>query len=71
MVINSMDGVAMCYLAQQHYDEAVQVLEQAFALLPNILHGPRYRYLHTSLSKHWQEAKTGQSTTIVAQADVI
>lgn len=42
-----------------HYDEAVQILEQALALLPNILHGPRYSYLYASIHKGEIEVNTG------------
>ncbi len=58
--LNSVDGLAMTYLARQEYDKATQILIQALADLPRIQNASNYDYLVNSLANHLQAAKEGQ-----------
>lgn len=71
MVINSMDGLAMSYIAQRDYNQAIQVLEAAIEKLPLIVNVPLFAYHEQSLNKHWQEAKSGQELLFLPQAELI
>jgi hypothetical protein len=58
--LNAMDGLAMTFLADQRYNQATEVLEQALNMLPNVWQSANYTYLQGSLSEHLLEARRGQ-----------
>ena len=58
--LNAMDGLAMLYLAQQAYANAVAVLEDALLVLPRITTAANYNYLQHSLNLHLQDALAKQ-----------
>jgi hypothetical protein len=65
--LNTMDGLAMTYLAQGRYGEALAILEQALADLPTIADKPQFAYLEMTLTRHVSEAK--QKVQIAGSAD--
>ena len=56
-----MDGLAMTYLASKQYTQAMTVLQQALAALPEVASLPNYDYLQQSLTKHLEEAEKSQT----------
>lgn len=60
--LNAIDGLAMAYLAQKQFTQAVEVLEVALQDLPRIKAMPNYAYLSKSLNEHLQQAKAGQAS---------
>ncbi len=58
--LNAMDGLAMTLLADQRYDQAGNVLEQALTTLPAVRDSSNYNYLNRSLNEHLNEARSGQ-----------
>lgn len=59
--LNAMDGLAMTYLASKQYTQAMTVLQQALAALPEVASLPNYDYLQQSLTKHLEEAEKSQT----------
>ncbi|MEZ4869335.1 MAG: tetratricopeptide repeat protein [Caldilineaceae bacterium] len=58
--LNAMDGLVMTLLADQRFDQALEWLERALAILPTVQHTSNYAYLCRSLNEHLAEAKRGQ-----------
>lgn len=61
--LNAMDGLAMTYIGWQKFEQAVTILEQALAELPNISETPNFNYLSHSLHGHLEEAHRGLQTS--------
>lgn len=57
--LNAMDGLSMTYIGWKKFDQAIQVLQQALAELPNVSNAPNYAYLYNSLHQHLEEAHRG------------
>lgn len=55
--LNAVDGLAMTYLSQQKFTQAITILEKALVDLPDLVNMPNYQYLHKSLHEHLAEAK--------------
>lgn len=58
--LNAMDGLVMTLLADQRFDQAMDLLERALTILPTVKHTSNYAYLCRSLNEHLAEAKRGQ-----------
>lgn len=56
LAINSEDGLVMALIALQRYRQAMEVAERALLKLEKVKDSPRYRYLHSSLRTHLEEA---------------
>jgi tetratricopeptide (TPR) repeat protein len=54
--LNAIDGLAMAYLGQHKYQQAIDVLEKAMQELSVRKNLPNYSYLQKSLYEHWHEA---------------
>lgn len=55
--INAMDGLAMAYIQQEKFAEAIEVLQEAIGFLPRIRMAKNHDYLAHSLQGHLREAK--------------
>lgn len=71
MVVNSMDGLAMSYIAWQRYDQALAVLDEAISMLPQIVNVPNYQYYHQSLTKHREDAQAKLTLSFTPNAGVV
>lgn len=71
MMVNSMDGLAMSYLAENQYDQAAKILDRAIGILPEIIHAPHYEYYKQSLNKHRQQAEAGLALLTVQSIDIV
>ncbi len=58
--VNSMDGLAMSYIASAQYNKAIKVLNEALELLSKVADTDNYDYLCKSVNQHMSEAKQGQ-----------
>lgn len=70
MVVNSMDGLAMSYIAQHKFEQAIEVLEKAISMLPKIIDAPHYTYYQESLDNHLCEAKAGNELKFEPKANL-
>jgi tetratricopeptide (TPR) repeat protein len=62
--LNAMDGLAMALIADQRFDKAMDLLEQALTVLPTVQESVNYAYLQRSLDQHLNEAKLGQEQLV-------
>ncbi|MCE7983067.1 MAG: tetratricopeptide repeat protein [Caldilinea sp. CFX5] len=58
--LNALDGLAMVYLAQKQYTNAIVLIEETLTLLPQIADAPNYHYLLNSLHQHLRQAREEQ-----------
>lgn len=68
--INSMDGLAMSFIAQNRHDRALSVIEKAISMLPEVVTDPGYACYQQSLNKHREEAKAGLTACTEVEIDV-
>jgi tetratricopeptide (TPR) repeat protein len=57
-VVNALDGLGLSLMAQTRYAEAIQILAQGIALLPQIEHHPRCENYRRELHDHLAEARS-------------
>lgn len=62
--INAMDGLVMALIASGENQDAVQMADQALALLPQIQSSAYYENLLTKLTEHRSEAESVVSATV-------